>query len=654
MEGQKQIKTVEELLSLEETGNYLLMNDIDLEGHEGTLIKKFYGVFDGQGYTIKNYNIATEYSGLFGKLLGNKAKVCNLNVENATISYGQKSGILVGRAAEGAIIENCIVRNSKIDGNDCSLICGNLNELFSKEEAEKVYVRNCRMENCHIGSHSIALCHRVQDAVIENCVVDNCTFECYRECFCGYTFHSTVSNCKVINSKFTNVYTCSLTGSTRDTEIIDSEVVMPPVKDKVISKDVLESEQCYEELKDKEELSFWGLYIDEPVDFPEVITKFTNVKKLNLGNNAWKSIPDSLLNLKNLEELQLDSAMSYIDKLPDLSQLPNLKILRANGRSFLTKHPVPSISLLPQLLKATQVEVLNISYWGHKYKETKLVRDVPESHVYDNLRNFDNLKMLILKDNSLTTLPKSLENHTLEYIDLSYNRISEQRCAMLASKYPNTVFNFEKNEDVENPIRQYPIFEYGLRILRSSSTDVLLDICNVFQSVINKAELEKSTDQYAIQFAHFGRLKSLSRLFNYDVYGSESNDEERRQLMSWAAENIEMVLTTPAPADSYWSFLQDDIVELSGKVTTKCYLKYSTGHPELAIELMKQIVKLSKSENKLMMYNALYRMLVQNGYKQESKELFETIQKEYPHFTNEKSFINDNQFNIWFKQTEFI
>lgn len=112
------VRTAEEFLAAKADGskNYKLMNDIDFEDAEieaGHKEVYFAGIFDGQGYTLKNFTLiktTIPYNNaipvdvsLFGGLDG---KVINLNITGAKMpSIG---GVIAGYVKNGSI-ENCFV-----------------------------------------------------------------------------------------------------------------------------------------------------------------------------------------------------------------------------------------------------------------------------------------------------------------------------------------------------------------------------------------------------------------------------------------------------------------------------------------------------------------------------------------------------------------
>ncbi len=84
----KTISTVEELKNIALNGKYILVNDLSLDNVEwtplGTNTQPFSGFFDGNGYTISNLKITTQYNyfGLFGY---NTGSIQNLGI--TTISF---------------------------------------------------------------------------------------------------------------------------------------------------------------------------------------------------------------------------------------------------------------------------------------------------------------------------------------------------------------------------------------------------------------------------------------------------------------------------------------------------------------------------------------------------------------------------------------
>ncbi|MCL1874443.1 MAG: dockerin type I domain-containing protein [Clostridiales bacterium] len=119
------IYTAEDLDNVREnlSGSYMLMNDIDLADYNSgqwepignSSSNSFNGVFDGQGYVIKNLTITSslcQYAGLFG-CTGN-AEIKNVGLEGTDINvsysspgYSYAGGICGQRSSGNATISNC-------------------------------------------------------------------------------------------------------------------------------------------------------------------------------------------------------------------------------------------------------------------------------------------------------------------------------------------------------------------------------------------------------------------------------------------------------------------------------------------------------------------------------------------------------------------
>lgn len=96
-----------------------LMKDIDFNGATikgfGSESSNFAGTFDGQGHTIKNFNINKTdpiYTGLFNQV-SHGGTVKNLTVENATV-VGNKMVGAIASSLDSASIDNCHVKNSTV------------------------------------------------------------------------------------------------------------------------------------------------------------------------------------------------------------------------------------------------------------------------------------------------------------------------------------------------------------------------------------------------------------------------------------------------------------------------------------------------------------------------------------------------------------
>ncbi len=104
------IKTADELMNMKPDGTYYLANDIDLSDVEWRSVRNFRGVFDGNGYEIKN--LTSKTYGLFAELKSN-AVIKNVKLTNAKIlsKYKIVGGIaaIINVNVKNVCIDNCYV-----------------------------------------------------------------------------------------------------------------------------------------------------------------------------------------------------------------------------------------------------------------------------------------------------------------------------------------------------------------------------------------------------------------------------------------------------------------------------------------------------------------------------------------------------------------
>ena len=147
----------EEVLAYNKDQTVVLSADINLGGNEWTPIgngkKHFYGTFDGAGHTISNFKISRkndDRAALFGTV-SLTPTFKNLIIEYANIIYpgeGDYYGAaLIGTAYGSVTIENVIVRNSYVSGNN--KVAG---ILAHDGVMSKLNINNCHVENCVIES----------------------------------------------------------------------------------------------------------------------------------------------------------------------------------------------------------------------------------------------------------------------------------------------------------------------------------------------------------------------------------------------------------------------------------------------------------------------------------------------------------------------
>lgn len=173
-----------------------------------------------------------------------------------------------------------------------------------------------------------------------------------------------------------------------------------------------------------------------PIEFPRAVTRLPALRRLRLASACLTDIPDDILALTSLEELDLNCSVTpRLDRLPDLAQLPRLRVLRFSGGSS----PAQRHNLLDSVWAVTTLEELHLDRWGEqKIGGRHVVRPALTSLPDDAFARMPGLRRLDLSFNELTTLPESLYGLAhLEYINLAYTKLDHDAVDRLRNALPH-------------------------------------------------------------------------------------------------------------------------------------------------------------------------------------------------------------------------
>ncbi|MFF4380709.1 hypothetical protein [Kitasatospora sp. NPDC001547] len=176
--------------------------------------------------------------------------------------------------------------------------------------------------------------------------------------------------------------------------------------------------------------------------FPEVVTTFPNLRRLDLGDNFFDTVPDSLLRLTRLEELNLGGSLGLVrDPLPDLGRLPALRILGFSGHTSRFSTPEPGHVFLRELfaMELTGLEELRIDRWCRNTKRHK-----PGPEHFAGIGTFRRLRTVDLSSNELKDLPADFDTlPDLAVVDLRYNRLSQTVRDRITAAHPAARIDFQ-------------------------------------------------------------------------------------------------------------------------------------------------------------------------------------------------------------------
>lgn len=155
----KFIKNVDDLLSISTNlnGSYMLLNDIDCSSVKnfepiGTSIQPFSGVFDGNGFALKN--ITSRYN----QSLSNNSAIVNGNPSYTHFSHqsGSPNGIFYSTSSNAIIqnvkFENCEVWGRTISGIVCGTNNGTIRNVLVDSNSSISISTNYYDPNCNAGA----------------------------------------------------------------------------------------------------------------------------------------------------------------------------------------------------------------------------------------------------------------------------------------------------------------------------------------------------------------------------------------------------------------------------------------------------------------------------------------------------------------------
>jgi hypothetical protein len=117
-------------------------------------------------------------------------------------------------------------------------------------------------------------------------------------------------------------------------------------------------------LTNLEKLSLWGESSCRMTAFPTEIVELRKLRSLTLRWHQFPEIPDALLELQDLEELDLLCALGYAKRVPDLSKLPKLRTLYFSGApNGATGDPDADPALLDAVHDLANLEHLKLTQW---------------------------------------------------------------------------------------------------------------------------------------------------------------------------------------------------------------------------------------------------------------------------------------------------
>ncbi len=173
--------------------------------------------------------------------------------------------------------------------------------------------------------------------------------------------------------------------------------------------------------------------------FPDGLTSFPNLTMLDLAQNLFFEIPDSLLDLVHLEELNLGNSLGPMKTpLPDLSRLPKLRVLRLTGGTSEGRRPGHDLLRPLFSMPLPAIEDIAIGLWGDENRGPLTPDMLTGIGAWQTLRRLD------LVRNGLTDLPDELlDLPHLEWLNLERNNFNHATRQRITAALPATQIDFD-------------------------------------------------------------------------------------------------------------------------------------------------------------------------------------------------------------------
>ncbi len=376
--------------------------------------------------------------------------------------------------------------------------------------------------------------------------------------------------------------------------------------------------------------------------FPMAVTRLTRLRKLNLSLAILGKVPDELLALTELEELHLDAALGFVRRLPDLAQLPRLRVLRMDGRSGNTNRH-PTHDLLDGVWRITTLEELGIDRWG-KNDGRKALTALPD----DAFAAMPNLRRLDLSFNDLKTLPESFYGlRQLEFADLQYTKLDGRTLDRLRDTFPQVRIDLRnverRTKDVDDPnwraVHEL-VKEGGGRITGDPAEAV-----SSFEGALALCLPGARFSDYDQLYAHYGLVTTLGQLVT-----DAEDDAERAaltdKLMRYAEEALGLV---PEPW-MVWHFtdegaFQQEVTRRAGNALAWHLMK--RGDLEHALSTVERALTFAAEPDYDYIRDTKVRILLAMGRADDAFVIVDQVLTRTPDFGDFADLSADPDFRSW-------
>jgi len=449
------------------------------------------------------------------------------------------------------------------------------------------------------------------------------------------------------------------------------------------------------ELQNLKELDICQCSEASPIDFPEEITKLKNLEKLDLSSNSFKTIPASIAELKKLEELNLGSSLCYLDTIPDLSPLANLKVVKADGLISYTTRPYPNQDLIKSFFNVTSLEELyidrhgreketigeetfgellaNLAYnprrqaelktifsdTGAKSGECTLRENLKPDHI-NGISNLKNLKIVDLSFNDLESLPEEfylLEN--LREINLRYNHLPKAEREKIVRAFPKAKIDLRNNtvdndDDTEERKKMVKLIQAANALRGYVYTDNLKAL-NKYDQALSYITSGKVSDEYNQIYCHYSKMWIYGQL----AYRVDSlTDDKKKEYEIAGNKEAEICLSLVPNNTMVWHFtdegqFHEEVIRYASNfIAWGLYVRNDDDASlQKALEIIDRGCAYSDEPNYFYLWDTKVRILLKMGRIDEAYRIVDRILTISPEFSDFQEFKKHRDFLEWRKNS---
>ncbi|MBD0841517.1 leucine-rich repeat domain-containing protein [Streptomyces sp. TRM68416] len=391
-----------------------------------------------------------------------------------------------------------------------------------------------------------------------------------------------------------------------------------------------------------------GRYLsDTPVDLPDVVTRMPGLRSLDLSGTRLDSVPDTLLNLTELEELNLNGSLSaQVYRLPELARLPRLRVLRLSGHTPSTDQRPPSRDLLAGIWDITTLEHLEIDRWGQEVFEGNKVRKPLRALPDCAFARTPNLRHVDLSFNELTTLPEPFYAlRHLEFVDLRYSRLDQPTRERLRGTFPHVRIDLRdtgtRGTDVDDANWQavHTLVKDGGAKLRAQDHQ---QAATAFEEAIALCVPGSRYSDYDQLYAHYGLVDALGHLADHAP--ERDRPAMAVKLIRYAEQALALIPGTIWHLTDEGAF-QEEVKRRTGNALA-WHLLHS-GEPERALTAVEQALTVASAPEYDFIRDTQVRVLLALGRTEDAYRVADRVLTRDPSFDDLTDIAALPEFQSW-------